>query len=307
MALQPTSPEQAEGKPIDSRSDTFSLGVMFYQMATGVRPFRGDSAVSLEDSLVAPVGINPALPLDLDRIIRRCLAKDPLRRYQNLLDLRKDLEELQQLVKAREGSSVARTSGVRWVPWQLVMAAVGAVLCFAAYMIVWRYREAKNPSPLHLNVAFSKPTSQPGVEWFPSLSPDGKWVVCSGNGSGSRQIYLPSVSGQTPLDLSRDTTADDDQPAFSPDGEQIAFHSSREGGGIFVMGRTGEAVKRVTHMGFHPSWSPDGTQLAFTTENVELDPQNSVGQSGLHTNPSGVRQQSLSQRGLTNAGQNHEL
>lgn len=280
------SPEQAEGKPIDSRSDTFSLGVIFYQMATGVRPFRGDSAVSiissiLKDSPVAPVGINPSLPLDLDRIIRRCLAKDPVRRYQNLVDLRNDLEELQQLVKAREGSSVARTSGVRQVPWQLVMAAVCAVVCFGAYMIVWRYREAKKASPVHLNVAFSKLTSQPGVEWFPSLSPDGKWVVYSGNGSGSRQIYLQSVSGQTPLDLSRDTTVDDDQPAFSPDGEQIAFHSSREGGGIFVMGRTGEAVKRVTHMGFHPSWSPDGTQLAFTTENVELYPQNSVGQSGL--------------------------
>lgn len=134
---------------------------------------------------------------------------------------------------------------------------------------------------LSLNVAFSKLTSQPGVEWFPSLSPDSKWVVYSGSGSGSRQIYLQSVSGQTPLDLSRDTTVDDDQPAFSPDGELIAFRSSRDGGGIFVMGRTGEAIKRVTHMGFHPSWSPDGTQLAFTTENVELYPQNSIGQSGL--------------------------
>jgi Tol biopolymer transport system component len=280
------SPEQAEGKPIDARSDTFSLGVVFYQMATGLRPFRGDSAVSiissiLKDSPVAPVGINPALPLDLDRIIRRCLAKDPVRRYQNLVDLRNDLEELQQLVKAREGSSVARTSGVRRVPWQLVMAAVGGVICFAAYMLVWRYWEANKASAVHLNVTFSKLTSQPGVEWFPSLSPDGKWVVYSGSGSGSHQIYLQSVSGQTPLDLSRDTTIDDDQPAFSPDGEQIAFRSSRDGGGIFVMGRTGEAVKRVTHMGFHPSWSPDGTQLAFTGENVELYPQNSVGQSGL--------------------------
>ena len=63
----------------------------------------------LKDSPVAPVGVNPALPPDLDRIIRRCLAKDPVRRYQTR-DLRNDLEELQQLVKAREGSSVARTS-----------------------------------------------------------------------------------------------------------------------------------------------------------------------------------------------------
>jgi len=280
------SPEQAEGKPVDARSDTFSLGVMFYQMGTGVRPFRGDSAVSiissiLKDSPVAPVALNPALPTDLDRIIRRCLAKDPARRYQNVADLRNDLEELQDLVKAREGSSAVRTRSARRPPWRSFVAAVGALICIMALMIVWRYQKANSASPVHVNVVFSKLTSQPGVEWFPSLSPDGKWVVYSGSGSGSRQIYLQSVSGQTPLDLSRDTTVDDDQPAFSPDGEQIAFRSSRDGGGIFVMGRTGESVKRITHMGFHPSWSPDGTHLAFTSENVELYPQNSVGQSGL--------------------------
>ena len=280
------SPEQAEGKPIDARSDTFSLGVMLYQMATGVRPFRGESAVSvmsaiLKDSPVAPIAVKPALPPDLDRIIRRCLAKDPVRRYQTAVDLRNDLEELQELVKGRAGSIAVRTKRVRQVPWQFIMVAVGAVIGIAGSTMIWQYRQAKQAVPVHLNVAFSKLTSQPGVEWFPSLSPDGKWVVYSGGSSGRRQIYLQSVSGQTPLDLSRDTTVDDDQPAFSPDGELIAFRSSRDGGGIFVMGRTGEAIKRVTHMGFHPAWSPDGTQLAFTTENVELYPQNSIGRSGL--------------------------
>jgi Tol biopolymer transport system component len=165
----------------------------------------------------------------------------------------------------------------------MILAALAAMICIAASTMFWRHQQSKRASTVHLNVAFSKLTSQPGVEWFPSLSPDGKWVVYSGNGSASRQIYLQSIKGQTPLDLSRDRTVDDDQPAFSPDGELIAFRSSRDGGGIFVMGRTGEAIKRVTHMGFHPSWSPDGTQLAFTAENVELYPQNSIGQSGLWT------------------------
>jgi Tol biopolymer transport system component len=97
--------------------------------------------------------------------------------------------------------------------------------------------------------------------------------------SGNRDIYLRSVGGQNAINLTSSSPADDDQPSFSPDGERIAFRSSRDGGGIFVMGRTGEAVRRVTRMGFKPSWSPDGTRLAFVEENVELNPQNSQGHS----------------------------
>jgi Tol biopolymer transport system component len=155
------------------------------------------------------------------------------------------------------------------------------VIAIAGSAIFWRARQAENLRPAFSRAEFSQLTSQPGVEWFPSLSPDGRWLVYAGTGARGHQIYLQSVSGQNPLDLSKDATVDDDQPAFSPDGEHIAFRSSREGGGIFVMGRTGEAARRVTHMGFKPSWSPDGTQLAFTTENVELDPQNSETQSEL--------------------------
>jgi eukaryotic-like serine/threonine-protein kinase len=280
------SPEQAEGQPLDTRSDIFSIGVMFYQMATGARPFRGDSAISiissiLKDSPPAPAEANPAVPRDLDRIIRRCLAKDPARRYQSAVDLRNDLEELQQQVESGEAFAVPRPGDRRRLTWGAVLIAAGAIVVIAGYKVVWHPRQAAGLRAAHINPEFSKLTSRPGVEWFPSLSPDGKWLIYAGAGTKGRQIYLQSVSGQTPLDLSSDPTVDDDEPAFSPDGERIAFRSSREGGGIFVMGRTGEAAKRVTHLGFNPSWSPDGTQLAFTTEDVELYPQNSVTQSEL--------------------------
>ena len=82
------SPEQAEGRPVDARSDLFSLGVMLYEMATGLRPFTGDTTISIISSIVkdAPrpiTELNPSLPRDLERIVRRALAKDPERRYQS--------------------------------------------------------------------------------------------------------------------------------------------------------------------------------------------------------------------------------
>jgi serine/threonine protein kinase/WD40 repeat protein len=280
------SPEQAEGRRLDARSDIFSLGVMLHEMATGVRPFRGDGAMSvissiLRDSPQAPSEVNTALPRELDRIIRRCLAKDPARRYQSAVDLRNDLDELQQEVESGHTFGAARLIPGRREPWRYALVVVSAISLIAAYAFFWRARQLGSLQSAGLNATFSKLTSQPGIEWFPSLSPDGKWVVYSAAGAEAREIYLQSVTGQTPLDLSRNPTVDDDQPAFSPDGQHIAFRSSRGGGGIFVMGRTGEAVKRVTRMGFHPSWSPDGTQLVLTAQDAELYPENPEGHGGL--------------------------
>ncbi len=113
------------------------------------------------------------------------------------------------------------------------------------------------------------------------MSPDGEWVGYGGQGSGNCDIYLKSVGGQNPINLTQNALEEDDQPAFSPDGQRIAFRSSRGGGGIFVMGRTGEAVRRVTRRGYKPTWSPDGTELAYVTENVEMNPQNVYGRSQL--------------------------
>jgi len=274
------SPEQAEGKRVDARADIFSLGVLLYEMATGNRPFAGDTPLAVISSILrdqpAPLQqLRPDLPPDLDRIVRRCLEKEPSRRYQTSLDVYNELEDLQQQISrgARESTHAPVSRRARAV---LRVSAFGALsaLTAAAAFVVWRSIRDDDASARPARATFKQLTSQPGGELFAKLSPDGKWVVYTGEGKGNRDIYLQSVSGQTPIDLTADSPADDEQPAFSPDGERIAFRSGRDGGGIFVMGRTGEGVKRLTREGFNPAWSPDGTELAYTTVATETKPQN---------------------------------
>ncbi|MGH9386033.1 MAG: TolB family protein [Vicinamibacterales bacterium] len=77
--------------------------------------------------------------------------------------------------------------------------------------------------------------------------------------------------------MTKDSAVNDTQPAFSPDGERIAFRSDRDGGGIFAMGRTGEAIRRLTSRGYRPAWSPDGRRLAYSTDDSDITPYTRTG------------------------------
>ena len=95
------SPEQVRAEPLDARTDLFSFGVVLYEMATGIRPFRGDSAGIVFDSIlnrapVPPVRLNPDVPAELERIIDKCLEKDRNLRCQHASDIRTDLQRLKR-------------------------------------------------------------------------------------------------------------------------------------------------------------------------------------------------------------------
>ena len=111
-------------------------------------------------------------------------------------------------------------------------------------------------------------TELPGAETSPDISPDGRQIVYSSRASGQADVYLLRVGGARAINLTEGSTSDDLQAAFSADGERIAFRSERDGGGIFVMGSTGESVRRITSAGFDPAWSPDGKTIAYATEGV---------------------------------------
>jgi Tol biopolymer transport system component len=134
---------------------------------------------------------------------------------------------------------------------------------------------ARGPRPF----ALRRLTELPGAELQPTLSPDGRMMVYASAAAGNLDLYLLRVGGDRAIALTTDPAADS-QAAFSPDGERIAFRSERQGGGIFVMGATGESVRRVTDAGYDPAWSPDGHRLVYSTEAV-ADPVSRDGLSEL--------------------------
>jgi Tol biopolymer transport system component len=273
------SPEQAEGKPVDHRTDIFSLGVVFYRMVTGRRPFEGGSRLSILSSILrdAPVSVtdlNPALPRHLGRIVKRCLAKDPDERYQTAQDLKNEMVELRKEVQSgtSEPALPAATAApaVRPKASRGLLFALGAGLVGAALLGYFLLRPGnpagESPAPPVLHGTFTQLTDQPGEEVFPSLSPDGRMVAYASRPVGNWDVFVQSISGRNAINLTKDSAADDSQPAFSPDGQKIAFRSDREGGGIFVMGVLGDSVVRLTDEGYRPAWSPDGSEIAYELE-----------------------------------------
>jgi len=273
------APEQLEGKSTDARTDIFSLGAMLYEMVTGERPFRGDSRASLIAAIMTsqprPMKeLEAVTPPSLDRTVRRCLEKDPEERWQSARDLAAELRWIRDRDEAPVGATSAR--GRRSGPTTLALAAAAVAIGIAGSLIGWLVGTGQGPEEAQRGWRAQRMTFQEGVEGQPSLSPDGRQVVFVSEATGNLDIYFQRVNGQNAINLTADSEAADSAPTFSPDGEQIAFRSERDGGGIFVMGATGESVRRVADRGYNPSWSPDGRHLVVSTEMVE-EPMNREG------------------------------
>jgi serine/threonine protein kinase len=173
------SPEQAEGKKIDSRSDIFSLGSMLYVMITGQRAFRGETRVSILSAILRddprPVSqVVPAVPRELERILTRCLRKDPERRFQHMDDVRIALDELREESESGAFSPAAAPVGRKRN--RLIPAIAGLLaLLVAGTGAAWWF--SRNSSRTHGDApALRRLTSDPGLTTEPSLSPDGKLV-----------------------------------------------------------------------------------------------------------------------------------
>ena len=267
------SPEQAKGQPVDGRSDIFSLGLVLHEALTGRPTFSGSAAEVLSGILTtrpaALTAVVPGVTPEVDRVLAKALEKDRELRYQSATEWRADLKRFKRDAAASQPDGDARaprrllsSSALAFIAVILVAAAGGAFWVASSF---WRTPPA---SPL-LDATFTQLTDLPGLETFPSLSSDGQSLVFASAHEGRWHIYSQRVGGRNMVNLTADSRSDDTQPVLSPDGGRIAFRSSRDAGGIFIMGATGESVRRLTDFGYNPAWSADGSSIAVATELVE--------------------------------------
>ena len=144
------SPEQVRGKELDARSDLFSFGIVLYEMATGVLPFRGESTGVIFESVlnrdpVSPLRLNPDLPVELEQLTTKCLEKDRNLRYQHASEIRTDLQRLKRdtdSARAAKGAGPgAKTETAK--RWEAIIPAAAAVLALSAAAYFYFHRTPK--------------------------------------------------------------------------------------------------------------------------------------------------------------------
>jgi Tol biopolymer transport system component len=279
------SPEQATGETVDARSDVFAFGALLYEMVTGRRAFSG---ATREETLRAvraqpvkpPSEVAPGVPAHLERLIQRCLRKEPERRFQHMSDVK---VELQEILEEPAGAVVARPRRWAWRGAGLVVAALGAVAGWQA----WRSADPALPPPRLVPL-----TTYKGVESEPALSPDGEQVAFSWEGEGdtgsrrpARHIWVQFVGGSEHRQLTSGPD-DDSWPSWSPDGREIAFvrlsRSTPRVPAIHLVSPLGGPPRRL---GDFPAagplaWTADGRGIVVGRAEVEGDTQ--AGRGAIH-------------------------
>jgi serine/threonine protein kinase len=262
------SPEQAEGKRLDARSDIFSFGAVLYEMVTGHRAFQGDSKLATLSAVIKedPAALPPDVPHYLGKVVTRCLRMDPGHRFQHMDDVKIELAELKEESESGEIQGDATPGPRRLRRWIWVSGSLAAALLLGTGL-VWRLREATPPSDLKATPL----TSYSSTTASPSLSPDGENVafVWNGEKQDNFDIYVKRIGGSGPPVRLTTDPAPEFGPAWSPDDHWIAFERQQKGNvAVLLMPSEGGPGRKLTGIAAASvlSWTPDAKWLAFSQQ-----------------------------------------
>jgi Tol biopolymer transport system component len=269
------SPEQARGLKVDERTDIFSLGVVLYEMIAGQTPFAGETTADLIAALLSkePEMLSlrvPGAPDELERIVRKALAKDRQERYQTAKDLQLDLKALQQTAElnaplARPHPVESQTSSnrisiavrriqshslsfLRQRRWSIATGGVLAMLLITAAVWQFLYRSSTlSESSLRASLRISELLNLPnrsgsGFSGL-SFSPNGQLIAYSLSDGEEAHIWIKQVAGGDPTQVTKGKYQDT-WPVWSSDGQELAFFSNRgDTPGIWTMPYLGGTPK----------------------------------------------------------------
>ncbi len=253
--FQYMAPEQLEGREADGRTDVFAFGCVLYEMVTGRKAFSGASQASLISAIMTGEtpsisSIQPMSPPALDRVVRKCLAKDPEDRWQNAADLG---SELKWIGEGSEAGVAAPDVGLRGRRRELIAWSVAAIALLASGAAVLRSRQIAPAEPVV--VALVPP---PGlrVKGDAAMSPDGRRLAFVAEDQGRRPLLW--VRSLDSLEIRRIDAADGARyPFWSPDGRSIAFFAGNRLRRVAPEGGTAQTICE-SGSGFGGSWSPTG-------------------------------------------------
>jgi serine/threonine-protein kinase len=269
--LQYMAPEQIEGRSADARTDIFAFGALLYEMVIGRRAFEGSSTAALMAAILREVP-PPVHPSEVGRVVRRCLAKDPLRRYQSARDLLNDLEEVRDSVQSGALLSahppsipVAFRVRSRAAAWFIIGVGVGIG---SAVYIGWNRGSAAPAVSGRFQLQPPAGVSLLGPQpWSVlAMSPDGRWVAFRGFETKTNEpaLYLRDTGELAAKKIAPEGLA----PFFSPDSRWLGFFAgngmhkvSLEGGQPQRIGDLPETLTAFAVRG--ASWGDDGT-IIFT-------------------------------------------
>jgi serine/threonine protein kinase/Tol biopolymer transport system component len=261
------APEQLEGKESDARTDLFAFGSVLYEMLTAQRAFQGASEASVISAILSaeppPLSsLQPLTPPALDRLVRRCLAKDPDARWQNAADVAEELRGISADSVAAQPARITQPRRRR--TW--VFAAGALLLVLAAAALVWIAISRLSPSsPVPAHFALTMPGRTvlgPDISAYFAVAADGSGVVYVGVSGGRTRLYWHDLRGPGGWALA--TTEDGHTPFLSPDARWLGFFRD---GKILALplqsGRVGEGslVKEIaaTDSIRGACWGDDGT------------------------------------------------
>ena len=271
------SPEQIRGRPADARSDIFAFGAVLYEMLAGKRAFMGATtgeslAALLRDQPPEVSRSAPGVSPSLDRLVARCLEKNPDERFQSARDLAYALRES---ASGASASAISPAAPPASRSHRLPLIAGFVLAALAVFAAGWLLRPLFQSKPAPSFGRVVRLTHGPARSFAPAISPDGKWIAYVSNARGPTDVWVQFVAGGEAANLTEKTgltvaaRTDIGGLDISPDGTQISFAASPAGGAVteyttyFVPAPLGGLPHKVFERGLGARFSPDGRRIAF--------------------------------------------